>query len=67
MRKLKARRVELGYTQKQIAEILSVAETQFQAWEASRVIPSFINARKWAKALELDMNSFDDMYINKER
>ena len=63
MLKLKARRVELGLTQKQLASKIGVKESQFQQWEYGNVTPNYLNARRWANALEIDMNTFDAYYI----
>lgn len=63
MLELKGKRVSLGLTQKQIAKIIGVSETQFQQWEYGNTVPSFLNARKWATSLGIDMNTFSDMYI----
>ena len=59
MNKLKARREELNLTQKQVADICEMKESQYQGYERGRHEPVASIAIKLAKALK---TSVEDLY-----
>ena len=48
---LKARRLELGMTQKELAHVLQVTQTAISQWERGEYHPSYKASSKLAKAL----------------
>lgn len=55
---LRARRIELGLTQREVAALAGTSQSHFQEWESGRVVPVMDGARRWAAALRLRL-SFD--------
>jgi len=63
---LKARRKELGLSQKDLAERALIGDVQISTYERGKVIPNEKSMKKLALALKLDENYFLK-FINKEQ
>ena len=50
--RLKNRRIELGYTQKQVADKIGIPESAYQRYECTKRLPNAVMACKIADALQ---------------
>lgn len=57
--KLKAARVQAGYTQKQVEGILGVAHNRLSQWESGQVIPRLNNFMALCKLYNVEPDELD--------
>lgn len=51
LHELRARRIALGLTQKQMAELLNAKQNQVTCWESGRNLPNMGTLVRWGRAL----------------
>ena len=51
-------RADAGYTQKKMAQLISVNEKTINNWECGRTEPKFIDGVRWFQALEKDFRDY---------
>ena len=58
--KIKQRREQLGYTQQYLAELCNTTQSLVSCWENGKKEPYLCNLKVIAKALEVDLNYFNN-------
>ena len=58
--KIKKRRWQLGYSQQKLAELCNTTQQYISSWEKGKKEPYLCNLKVIAKALEVDLNYFNN-------
>jgi transcriptional regulator with XRE-family HTH domain len=59
--RLKERRIRLGYTQADLAQMVGATERTVRNWESGRRVPQLSRRRPLARALELGLDEVADL------